>query len=51
MGPKTQAALRFVSSGGRRAAITSLDLLADAVGGRAETVARYQHENMVEEDA
>lgn len=38
MGPKVEAALRFVESGGRRAAITSLNLLADAVGGRAGTV-------------
>jgi carbamate kinase len=38
MGPKVEAALRFVESGGKRAAITSLDLLADAVSGRAGTV-------------
>ena len=38
MGPKVEAALRFVDSGGKRAAITSLDLLADAVSGRAGTV-------------
>ena len=31
MGPKVQAALRFVESGGRRAVITSLEHIADAV--------------------
>jgi carbamate kinase len=38
MGPKVEAALRFVESGGRRAAITSLDRLAEAVAGKAGTV-------------
>ncbi|HJX42233.1 MAG TPA: carbamate kinase [Geodermatophilus sp.] len=32
MGPKVEAALRFVEQGGRRAAITSLEHIADAVG-------------------
>jgi carbamate kinase len=38
MGPKVEAALRFVESGGRRAVITSLDRLAEAVAGKAGTV-------------
>jgi carbamate kinase len=38
MGPKVEAALRFVSSGGRRAAITSLELIGEAAGGKAGTV-------------
>jgi carbamate kinase len=33
MGPKVQAALRFVESGGERAVITSLEHIADAVTG------------------
>jgi carbamate kinase len=33
MGPKVQAALRFVQGGGRRAVITSLEHIADAVAG------------------
>jgi carbamate kinase len=31
MGPKVEAALRFVESGGKRAVITSLEHIADAV--------------------
>ncbi|MGH8870132.1 MAG: carbamate kinase [Actinomycetes bacterium] len=38
MGPKVEAALRFVEHGGRFAAITSLDHIADAAAGRAGTV-------------
>jgi carbamate kinase len=38
MGPKVEAAVRFVSSGGRRAAITSLELIGEAAGGKAGTV-------------
>ncbi|MDP9445229.1 MAG: carbamate kinase, partial [Actinomycetota bacterium] len=38
MGPKVQALLRFVDRGGRRAVITSLDRIGDAVEGRAGTV-------------
>jgi len=37
MGPKVEAAMRFVEEGGERAAITSLDRIADAVAGRAGT--------------
>jgi carbamate kinase len=33
MGPKVDAALRFVDAGGRRAVITSLEHIADAVAG------------------
>ena len=38
MGPKVEAACRFVESGGERAVITSLDRIADAVAGQAGTV-------------
>ncbi len=38
MGPKVEAACRFVESGGDRAVITSLDRIADAVAGRTGTV-------------
>jgi carbamate kinase len=38
MGPKVEAALRFVEAGGRRAAITRLDRIADAADGKAGTV-------------
>jgi carbamate kinase len=38
MGPKVEAACRFVESGGERAVITSLDRIADAVAGCAGTV-------------
>jgi carbamate kinase len=37
MGPKVEAACRFVEAGGRRAVITSLDRIADAVHGTAGT--------------
>ena len=33
MGPKVEAALRFVEGGGERAVITSLEHIADAVSG------------------
>jgi carbamate kinase len=38
MGPKVEAACRFVESGGARAVITSLDTIAEAATGRAGTV-------------
>lgn len=38
MGPKVDAACRFVEQGGRRAVITSLDQIVDAVTGSAGTV-------------
>ena len=38
MGPKVDAACRFVEQGGSRAVITSLDHIADAVAGQAGTV-------------
>jgi carbamate kinase len=38
MGPKVEAACRFVESGGERAVITSLDTIAGAAAGRAGTV-------------
>ncbi len=38
MGPKVEAVCRFVEAGGQRAAITSLDQIADAVTGAAGTV-------------
>ena len=38
MGPKVEAALRFIRSGGRRCVITSLDEIASAVDGHVGTV-------------
>jgi carbamate kinase len=38
MGPKVDAAVRFVRSGGRRSVITALDRIGEAVDGRAGTV-------------
>ena len=38
MGPKVEAACRFVEQGGRRAVITQLDQILDAVAGTAGTV-------------
>jgi carbamate kinase len=38
MGPKVEAACRFVESGGRRTVITSLDRITGAVAGTAGTV-------------
>jgi carbamate kinase len=38
MGPKVEAALRFVRSGGRRSVITALDRIADAVAGEVGTI-------------
>lgn len=38
MGPKVEAALRFVEAGGPRSVITSLDLIGEALEGRAGTV-------------
>ena len=38
MGPKVEAALRFVENGGRRSVITSLEQIEEAVHGRAGTV-------------
>ncbi len=40
MGPKVEAACRFVESGGRFAAICTLDAIAEAAHGRAGTVVR-----------
>ncbi len=40
MGPKVEAACRFVESGGDRAVITSLDTIAEATAGRVGTVVR-----------
>jgi carbamate kinase len=48
MGPKVEAAVRFVEAGGRRAVITSLEKIEDAVPGRAGTV--VQDKPDVEED-
>jgi carbamate kinase len=42
MGPKVEAALRFVRSGGRRSIITALDRIADAVDGSVGTVVEAQ---------
>jgi carbamate kinase len=38
MGPKVEAAVRFIEAGGERAVITSLALIGDAVSGEAGTV-------------
>jgi carbamate kinase len=38
MGPKVEAALRFVRGGGRRSVITALDRIADAVAGEVGTI-------------
>jgi carbamate kinase len=38
MGPKVEAAVRFIEAGGKRAAITSLALIGDAASGKAGTV-------------
>jgi carbamate kinase len=37
MGPKVESALQFLAGGGRRAVITSLPRLRDALAGRAGT--------------
>ncbi len=42
MGPKVKAAIRFVEGDGRRAVITSLDLIADAARGQGGTVVECQ---------
>ena len=42
MGPKVEAAVRFVERGGTRSVITSLDAIADAVAGNAGTVIEAQ---------
>jgi len=44
MGPKVEAACRFVESGGELAAIAALDRIADAVAGRAGTVVTAEQE-------
>ena len=41
MGPKVEAAMRFVEAGGNRAAITSLGLIGDAAAGKAGTVIEH----------
>ena len=38
IGPKVEAAARFVEAGGRRAVITALEQISEAVHGRAGTV-------------
>jgi carbamate kinase len=38
MGPKVEAAVRFIEAGGRRAAITSLERIGEAAAGKAGTV-------------
>jgi carbamate kinase len=38
MGPKVEAAVRFVEAGGSRSVITSLENIEQAVHGRAGTV-------------
>jgi carbamate kinase len=38
MGPKVEAAVRFVEAGGTRAVITALDAIVGAVRGAAGTV-------------
>jgi carbamate kinase len=40
MGPKVEAALRFVEAGGRHSAITSLERLREGVAGTAGTIVR-----------
>jgi carbamate kinase len=42
MGPKVEAAVRFIEAGGRRAAITSLACIGDAVRGRAGTLIEHE---------
>ncbi|MFR9776323.1 carbamate kinase [Micromonospora sp. MS34] len=44
MGPKVEAACRFVERGGDRAMICSLDRIAEAVAGRAGTVVTAKYE-------
>jgi carbamate kinase len=44
MGPKVEAACRFVESGGDHSVITSLDRIADAVSGAAGTVVTAANE-------
>jgi carbamate kinase len=38
MGPKVEAALRFVRSGGQRSIITALDRIAEALDGSVGTI-------------
>ena len=45
MGPKVEAACRFVESGGERAVITSLATIAEAAAGRAGTVVSGRRES------
>jgi len=45
MGPKVEAACRFVEAGGNRAVITSLDSIAEAAAGRAGTVVTMEGES------
>jgi carbamate kinase len=42
MGPKVEAACRFVTAGGARAAIAALDSIAEAAAGRAGTVVQME---------
>lgn len=41
MGPKVEAAIRFVRGGGPRSVITTLDLIAEAVEGRIGTIIEH----------
>jgi carbamate kinase len=45
MGPKVEAACRFVEAGGGRAVISSLDSIAEAAAGRAGTVVTREGES------
>ena len=45
MGPKVEAACRFVEAGGVRAVITALDTIAEAAAGRAGTVVTREGES------
>jgi carbamate kinase len=51
MGPKVEAAVRFVEAGGRRAVITSLAHIADAVPGGAGTVIEAENAENAENTA
>jgi carbamate kinase len=43
MGPKVEAAIRFVRGGGRRAVITALELIGEAVDGTTGTVIEHPY--------
>ena len=44
MGPKVQAAINFVESGGERAIITSIDTIKESLDGKSGT--QFLNENM-----